>query len=98
MQFAAGNLIAECFDAAPDELKTLKEQFFTELVLHEMGHTFGLNHNMKSSQMLSPAELNDKNMTRQWGVTGSVMDYSVVNAALDHSKQAGLLYYHAGTL
>jgi len=88
MQFAAGNIIAECFDAAPDELTTLKEQFFTELVLHEMGHTFGLNHNMKSSQMLSPAELNDKNMTRQWGVTGSVMDYSVVNAALDHSKQA----------
>ena len=88
MQYAAGNVIAECFDAPPDELATLKEQFFTELVLHEMGHTMGLNHNMKSSQMLSPAELNDKNMTRQWGVTGSVMDYSAVNAALDHSKQA----------
>ena len=88
MQYAAGNIIAECFDASPDELATLKEQFFTELVLHEMGHTLGLNHNMKSSQMLSPAELNDKNMTRQYGVTGSVMDYSVVNAALDHSKQA----------
>ena len=88
MQYAAGNIIAECFDASPDELATLKEQFFTELVLHEMGHTMGLNHNMKSSQMLSPAELNDKNMTRQYGVTGSVMDYSVVNAALDHGKQA----------
>ena len=88
MQYAAGNIIAECFDASPDELATLKEQFFTELVLHEMGHTLGLNHNMKSSQMLSPAELNDKNVTRQYGVTGSVMDYSVVNAALDHSKQA----------
>ena len=88
MQYAAGNIIAECFDASPDELVTLKEQFFTELVLHEMGHTMGLNHNMKSSQMLSPAELNDKNMTRQYGVTGSVMDYSVVNASLDHSKQA----------
>lgn len=88
MQYAAGNIIAECFDASPDELATLKEQFFTELVLHEMGHTLGLNHNMKSSHMLSPAELNDKNMTRQYGVTGSVMDYSVVNAALDHSKQA----------
>jgi hypothetical protein len=88
IQFAAGNIIAECFDASPDELAILKEQFFTELVLHEMGHTMGLNHNMKSSQMLSPAELNDKNMTRLWGVTGSVMDYSTVNAALDRSKQA----------
>ncbi len=88
MQYAAGNVIAECFDASPEELATLKEQFYTELVLHEMGHTMGLNHNMKSSHMLSPAELNDKNMTRQYGVTGSVMDYSTVNAALDHSKQA----------
>lgn len=88
MQYAAGNIFAECFNASPAELLTLKEQFFTELTLHEMGHTMGLNHNMKSSNMLSPDELNDKNMTRQWGVTGSVMDYSVVNAALDHSKQA----------
>jgi hypothetical protein len=88
MQYAAGNIVAECFDASPEELATLKEQFFTELILHEMGHTMGLNHNMKSSQMLSPAELSDKNMTRQWGVTGSVMDYSTVNASPDHSKQA----------
>jgi hypothetical protein len=87
MQYAAGNIIAECFDASPEDLATLKEQFFTELVMHEMGHTMGLNHNMKSSQMLSPDELNDKNITRQYGVTGSVMDYSIVNASLDHSKQ-----------
>ena len=88
MQFGAGNIVAECFDAPPDEVNALKEQFFSFLVLHEMGHTMGLNHNMKSSQMLSPAELNDKTKTGQWGVTGSVMDYPVVNAALDHSKQA----------
>ena len=88
MQYAAGNIIAECLDGAPDELATLKEQFFTELVLHEIGHTLGLNHNMKSSQMLSPADLNDKTKTSQWGVTGSVMDYPVVNAAMDHTKQA----------
>jgi len=95
MQYAAGNVIAECFDASPAELAALKEQFFTELILHEMGHTMGLNHNMKSSQMLSPDELNDKSLTRQWGVTGSVMDYSVVNAAADHSKQAD--YYTTKT-
>ncbi len=88
MQYAAGNIFAEYFEDNPDDLATLNEQFFTELVLHEMGHTLGLNHNMKSSNMLSPAELCDKNITRQWGVTGSVMDYSVVNASLDHTKQA----------
>ncbi|CAN5489820.1 zinc-dependent metalloprotease [soil metagenome] len=87
MQYGAGLAIAETFDASPEDLATLKEQFFTELILHEMGHTMGLNHNMKASQALSPDELNDKNITRQYGVTGSVMDYSCVNASLDHSKQ-----------
>ena len=88
MQYAMGNILTDCFDAGPEEVKTLKEQFFSELVLHEIGHTLGLNHNMKASQMLSPAELNDKSKTGALGVTGSVMDYPVVNAALDHSKQA----------
>ena len=87
LQYGAAMAMVECFDDAPNELVTLKEQFFTELVLHEMGHTMGLNHNMKSSQMLSPAELNDKTITRKYGITGSVMDYSTVNAALDRSKQ-----------
>src|SRR5688572_13039906 len=48
MQFGAGNIVAECFDAPPDEVNALKAQFFSFLVLHEMGHTMGLNHNMKS--------------------------------------------------
>jgi hypothetical protein len=95
MQYAAGNIMAECMGASSDDLQTLKEQFFTELVLHEMGHTMGLMHNMKSSQMLSPAELNDKNITRKYGVTGSVMDYSTVNAALDISNQGD--YYTTKT-
>ena len=95
MQYAAGNIMAECMGADADELLTLKQQFFTELVLHEMGHTMGLMHNMKSSQMLSPDELNDKAITRKFGVTGSVMDYSTVNAALDRSKQGD--YYTTKT-
>ncbi len=57
------------------------------LVLHEMGHTLGLNHNMKASQMLKPALLNNKELTRKIGLTASVMDYPAVNVALDKSKQ-----------
>lgn len=95
MQYAAGNAMAEGFGASANELRTLKEQFFTELVLHEMGHTMGLNHNMKSSQMLSPDELNDTSITRTLGVIGSVMDYSIANVALDHSKQGD--YYTTKT-
>ncbi|HCW08826.1 MAG TPA: Matrixin, partial [Cytophagales bacterium] len=72
-----------------------REQFITELVLHEMGHTMGLNHNMKSSHMLSPAELKDKSITRKYGVIGSVMDYSQVNFSSDKSQQGD--YYTTKT-
>lgn len=82
-EFAAGYTFAEFSGMPAVELKNLREQFYTELVLHEMGHTMGLNHNMKASQMLSPAELQDTAITRKWGVMGSVMDYSSVNVAPD---------------
>lgn len=82
-EFAAGYVFAEFSGMPGIELKNLKEQFYTELVLHEMGHTMGLNHNMKASQMLSPAELQDTSITRKWGVIGSVMDYSAVNVSPD---------------
>lgn len=79
--------LAEAFDFGVEELKTLKEQFMTFLILHEMGHTLGLNHNMKASHMLKPAELNNKELTRTLGLVGSVMDYPASNIASDKSKQ-----------
>lgn len=87
MQYAAGNIIAESLPGFADDPERLKRQFFSELILHEMGHTMGLNHNMKASQMLSPAELSNREITQLYGVSGSVMDYPVVNATADRSKQ-----------
>jgi hypothetical protein len=55
--------------------------------MHEMGHTLGLNHNMKSSQMWSRKEINDTELTRKWGLIGSVMDYPAINIALDKKDQ-----------
>ncbi|MGV3598682.1 MAG: zinc-dependent metalloprotease [Bacteroidota bacterium] len=68
-----------------------KDEFIKQslhyLILHEMGHTLGLNHNMKASQMLSPAELADKNTVETFGLIGSVMDYPATNFRLDGKKQ-----------
>ncbi|MBK9271600.1 MAG: zinc-dependent metalloprotease [Saprospiraceae bacterium] len=88
MQNQFGNAMLEIQDADHAEKTELLHQFITELVLHEMGHTLGLNHNMKSSHMLSPAELKNKEITRKFGVTGSVMDYSTINLALKKEEQA----------
>jgi Met-zincin/Domain of unknown function (DUF5117) len=94
-QIGMGTTALETMDAPPVELENLRNQFFSFLVLHEMGHTMGLNHNMKSSQMLSPEELTNKDIARKLGVTGSVMDYPGVNVSLDRSKQGD--YYTTKT-
>jgi hypothetical protein len=86
-QLITGMTALEANGADEGELKEMHKQFLTYLILHEMGHTLGLNHNMKASQMWSPAEINNKELTRKYGLTGSVMDYPAVNIASDKNKQ-----------
>lgn len=86
-QLTAGLTVLDATDAPPAEVAEMHKQFLIYLVMHEMGHTLGLNHNMKASQMLSLAEVHNKEITRKLGLTGSVMDYPAINVALDRSKQ-----------
>jgi len=69
-----------------EESKMINEYLYY-LILHEMGHTLGLNHNMKSSQLHSLADIHNEEKTKQIGLIGSVMDYPSVNIALDRKKQ-----------
>jgi hypothetical protein len=86
-QFLTGATTLETTGADEKEISEMHKQFLTYLIMHEMGHTLGLNHNMKASQMWSPAEINNKELTRKWGLIGSVMDYPAINISLDRSKQ-----------
>jgi hypothetical protein len=95
-QFTAGLTTLEATDAPPAEIKELHKQFLYYLIMHEMGHTMGLNHNMKSSQMLSPADINNKELTHKMGLTGSVMDYPAVNVSKDRGKQGDYYTTKAG--
>jgi predicted Zn-dependent protease len=90
-QFLMGTTLAEANEENAATILKVHEEFLFYLVLHEMGHTLGLNHNMKSSQMLSPAELHNKAITEKVGLIGSVMDYPAINLSLDRSKQGN--YY-----
>lgn len=102
MQYQTGLAAIEVLDADVSEAKraeTVKEmhkQFLYYLIMHEMGHTLGLNHNMKASQMLSPAQMNDKALTRKIGLQGSVMDYPAINVSSDRSKQGDYYTTKAG--
>ena len=72
----------------PDEdLEGFQHEALTMLILHELGHTFGLNHNMQASTLHSPEDIHDIELTSTVGLTGSVMDYSSVNVAKDRERQ-----------
>lgn len=57
------------------------------LTLHEVGHTIGLNHNMKASILHPPEDIYQRDITNEYGLTGSVMDYSVVNVSPDPDQE-----------
>lgn len=60
-----------------DKDKMLRQAMYF-LILHEVGHTLGLNHNMRASQLHQPEQAYDASVT-QGIVTGSVMDYPAIN-------------------
>jgi hypothetical protein len=69
------------------EMEGMKKEGMKSLIMHEVGHTLGLNHNMKASQLFSPEQLADANFIKGKALTGSVMDYAGINLTLDRNKQ-----------
>ena len=102
MQYQTGLVAVETLDAGASEdsraetVKEMHKQFLYYLIMHEMGHTLGLNHNMRASQMLSPEQLHDTRLTRKIGLQGSVMDYPAINVSRDRSKQGDYYTTKAG--
>ena len=73
--------------ASDTEMREYIESSLYYLALHEVGHTLGLNHNMKASQMLTPEETGDRSIAAERGLTGSVMDYPAANIAAPGATQ-----------
>ena len=62
-------------------------QTLHRLVLHEVGHTLGMSHNMHASTMLSPEELKDAAKVAEHGMCNSVMEYPAINFARNPEEQ-----------
>jgi hypothetical protein len=62
-------------------------QYLRALTAHEVGHVLGLRHNFLGSTMLSPAELNNPDLTETQGMLSSVMDYFPPNLAAPGQPQ-----------
>ena len=59
--------------------EALVRSYLKNLVMHEVGHTLGLRHNFRASQVVDPARLADPVWSRENPLTGSVMDYVSAN-------------------
>lgn len=79
--------VASAFGNNDLEMERIKKESMTALIMHEVGHTLGLNHNMKASQLFSPEELANPEFIKGKCLTGSVMDYATLNITKDRSKQ-----------
>lgn len=94
---AFGASVALLRGASPDGKvpEELIGQAIKETVMHEVGHTLGLRHNFKGSNLWKPEELHDTNKTHAKGLSGSVMDYNPVNIA---PKGVGQGDYYSSTI
>ena len=82
-----GNAVLQAAGASDLDMEKLKKEGMKSLIMHEVGHTLGLNHNMKASQIFSPEQLADADFIKGKALTGSVMDYAGINVTNDRSKQ-----------
>ena len=85
--FQLGKAVLDVSSASQYELTRLRKEYLKWVVIHEIGHTFGLRHNMKASQLFTPDQLADKNFIEGKALSGSVMDYMDINLTNDPSKQ-----------
>lgn len=79
--------VASATGAPELEMERIKKESMLALIMHEVGHTLGLNHNMKASQLFSPEQLADADFIKGKCLTASVMDYATLNITRDRSKQ-----------
>ena len=81
-------------DPLPNELL---RQYTTWVVMHEVGHTLGLQHNFRSSASTPMGQLHNTSFTGKNGVYSSVMEYPTVNLAPPGERIGDYYTYNVGS-
>lgn len=63
------------------EMNELIRQSLHYLIVHEIGHTLGLNHNMRATSTIALEDLGSTDI-----LSGSIMDYPALNLSADGSE------------
>lgn len=82
-----GKTLAAVMNQSADITDAMVEQSLYYLILHEVGHTLGLNHNMKGTHARAYETAHDID-AQDDGLSGSVMDYPSINFAPPGEDQA----------
>ena len=78
-QAAFTNYAFESLDLSDIDKNEFLTQAIKRLVLHEVGHTLGLNHNMKGSTIHPVEDLKKMDVIAEHGLCNSVMEYPAIN-------------------
>jgi hypothetical protein len=85
--FAQDVLESRGLDMDSPEADALAQEYVKDVIMHEVGHTLGLQHNFRASTVYTLKQIQDKAFTRVNGITASVMDYTPFNLALKGQPQ-----------
>jgi len=80
-QLAFGLTAAMAMGADAAQESAVVDDWLRSLVVHEVGHALGLNHNFRASQFRPLSQVSDRAETGAHGVSASVMDYEATNVA-----------------
>lgn len=86
-QAAFGMTAAEIMNVGDAMKEEITRQMLYRLVLHEVGHTLGLTHNMRGSTMQSIAEIKNPLVIEKEGLCSSVMEYPSFNYQKNPKEQ-----------
>ncbi len=76
-----GKIALEALNLNDKEVSRLYEEDLYQLILHEVGHTLGLNHNFAASTLHDNSDIHNPEVTYKEGLSSSVMDYHALNIA-----------------
>ncbi len=87
-QMVLGSTIADVMGMGEAMKKEVARQLMYRLILHEVGHTLGLTHNMRASTLQTPGDIKNIAKMKKEGLANSIMEYPAFNYQGNESEQA----------